>query len=76
LAVVTTPIGFMTMADYARDVFALLDALELSDEMRLLLPDFDLSIIHEAGHLSNVEVPWLFNGMLAEYLTRRHVQPG
>jgi 3-oxoadipate enol-lactonase len=49
---------------------------ELSEEMRLLLPDFDLTIIHEAGHLSNLEVSWLFNGVLAEYLTRRHVRSG
>ncbi len=43
---------------------------ELANEMRLLLPDADLTIIEEAGHLSNLEAPWLFNSNLAEYLTR------
>jgi pimeloyl-ACP methyl ester carboxylesterase len=47
---------------------------ELSEEMRELLPDADLTIIYEAGHLSNLEVPWLFNGTLAAYLMRRYGQ--
>jgi pimeloyl-ACP methyl ester carboxylesterase len=47
---------------------------DLADEMRLLLPDADLTIIHGAGHLTNLEVPWLFNGNLAEYLTRPRVR--
>jgi 3-oxoadipate enol-lactonase len=42
---------------------------DLSDEMRLQLPDADLTVIHEAGHLSNLEVPWLFSGTLTAYLT-------
>ena len=49
---------------------------EVSDEMRLLLPDADLTIISKAGHLSNLEVPWLFNGALAAFLTGSRVLPG
>jgi pimeloyl-ACP methyl ester carboxylesterase len=47
---------------------------DLSGEMRQLLPDADLTTIPEAGHLSNLEAPRLFNAALAEYLTRRQVQ--
>jgi pimeloyl-ACP methyl ester carboxylesterase len=43
----------------------------LAEEMRQLLPDAGLTIIEEAGHLSNLEAPRLFNSILAEYLTRQ-----
>jgi 3-oxoadipate enol-lactonase len=41
---------------------------ELAGEMQQLLPDADLTIIEEAGHLSNLEAPGLFNTALAEFL--------
>ena len=44
---------------------------ELSEAMRQLLSDAGLTVINEAGHLSNLEQPGLFNATLAAYLMRQ-----
>jgi 3-oxoadipate enol-lactonase len=46
---------------------------ELAREMRLLLPNADLTVVKQAGHLSNLEAPGLFNSALAEFLARLRV---
>ncbi|MBN1928679.1 MAG: alpha/beta fold hydrolase, partial [Chlorobiaceae bacterium] len=41
---------------------------ETAAEMHALIPGSKLELIHEAGHLSNLEQPAMFNGILLEHL--------